>query len=585
MLKKLIYYFWQYNKKYGSYYYAYLVSLIIGTIVSGIILPLFLRQFIDQIAKAQQTNEIIINSLYSLLIYIAICSVVHLIARFTADYFILLVDPEVVREIEMDCFSKIHQLPYGFFAETRVGSLVAKVKRFSTGYLLLDLHLTRGLFESLILLSSTVIVVCFISKLLAIIFIVWGILYFGLILSAVNWKMRLDLEKVRADSLATGILADSVTNFLAVKIFSLEKTELSNFSKVSEEVVKKTKISWYSSTIINAFQSLLVGCISVLILFLAVRLWEKNLISVGTIVLLQTYVFILGNSFLQLAEQLKAIYRAAADCVEMMEIIEQPLLVLDPLLPAKPLISKGSIFLDAVDFSYKAENPLFRGLTLKIPTGQRVGLVGRSGAGKSTFMALLLRFMDVQGGSIKIDEQDIRLITQVDLRQHLSYVPQDTLLFHLTIKENISCAKPTASEEEIIEAAQHAHAHEFIIKLPQGYDTVVGERGIKLSGGERQRISIARAMLKDAPILLLDEATSSLDSLSEMLIRQSFDKLVENRTTIVIAHRLSTVQKLDRILFLREGEIIEEGSHQELLEKNGFYAELWQYQSNGFIGK
>ena len=246
-------------------------------------------------------------------------------------------------------------------------------------------------------------------------------------------------------------------------------------------------------------------------------------------------------------------------------------------------IREGQIVFKNVSFSYTGGNPVLKNFNLNIASGERVGLVGSSGAGKSTITKLLLRFADTVEGSILIDGQDIKNITQNELRSVISYVPQESILFHRTIRENISYSKPNATDEEIIAVAKKAHADEFVSKLPHGYDTLVGERGVKLSGGERQRIAIARAMLKDSPILVLDEATSSLDSISESYIQEAFGELMKGKTTIVIAHRLSTIQKMDRIIVLDRGQILEEGTHQELLKKDGLYADLWNHQTGGFL--
>ncbi|TSC71664.1 MAG: ATP-binding cassette, subfamily B, bacterial, partial [Parcubacteria group bacterium Gr01-1014_48] len=226
---------------------------------------------------------------------------------------------------------------------------------------------------------------------------------------------------------------------------------------------------------------------------------------------------------------------------------------------------------------------VFNNFSLDIPSGERVGIVGHSGAGKTTITKMLMRFADISKGSIEIDGQDIRAITQDDLHNNISYVPQDPLLFHRTLRENISYSKPGATMKEIITAAKKAHAHEFISAFPDQYETLVGERGVKLSGGERQRIAIARAFLKQAPILILDEATSSLDSISEMYIQQAFNALMEGKTTIVIAHRLSTIQKMDRILVIEQGKIAENASHTDLIAKKGIYYSLWSHQAGGFI--
>jgi ATP-binding cassette subfamily B protein len=247
---------------------------------------------------------------------------------------------------------------------------------------------------------------------------------------------------------------------------------------------------------------------------------------------------------------------------------------------------KGEIVFDKVSFAYDdaAEgSSLFAGLNIKIKAGERVGLVGRSGGGKTTITSLLLRFNDVDDGQILIDGQDISKVKQRSLRENIAYVPQEPLLFHRSLFENIGYGKQSASKEQVIEASKLAHAHDFISELPNGYETLVGERGVKLSGGQRQRVAIARAMLKDAPILVLDEATSALDSESEVLIQDALWKLMDKRTSIVIAHRLSTIQKMDRIIVLDSGKVVEEGTHTQLIKNNGKYAELWNHQSGGFL--
>jgi ATP-binding cassette subfamily B protein len=253
---------------------------------------------------------------------------------------------------------------------------------------------------------------------------------------------------------------------------------------------------------------------------------------------------------------------------------------------AKPLVvKKGTIHLDHIDFSHADSDgdALFTNFDLKVNAGERVGLVGHSGSGKTTLTRLLLRFADVTKGTIKIDGQDISKVKQADLRAHIAYVPQEPLLFHRSIHDNIAYGQPDATREDVAKAAKLANAHEFIDKLPTGYETMVGERGVKLSGGQRQRIAIARAILKNAPILILDEATSALDSESEKLIQVALNKLMKERTTLVIAHRLSTIQKMDRIVVLDNGAIVEQGSHAELLKNKGIYAKLWLRQSGGFI--
>jgi ATP-binding cassette subfamily B protein len=259
--------------------------------------------------------------------------------------------------------------------------------------------------------------------------------------------------------------------------------------------------------------------------------------------------------------------------------------VKDPEQPSQSLIHRGQINFNQVTFSYADNNKstLFKELNLSIKPGEKVGLVGPSGGGKTTITKLILRFMDIQAGSINIDGYNIAELSQKDLRHHVAYVPQEPMLFHRSLKENISYGNLAATDKEIIAIAKMAHAHDFINKRIDGYDTLVGERVIKLSGGQRQRIAIARAMLKNAPILILDEATSALDSVSEILIQDALWKLMTNRTAIIIAHRLSTIQEMDRIIVLSNGTIQEQGTHKELLRLNGMYKELWSHQSGGFM--
>jgi ATP-binding cassette subfamily B protein len=298
----------------------------------------------------------------------------------------------------------------------------------------------------------------------------------------------------------------------------------------------------------------------------------------------------LAGSLWSLHRIVERLEESLADSAEMTEVmLRQPNLA-DPAHPQDFRTREGHIELKNVHFYYEDSGTdpetLFADLSLKIAPGEKVGLVGPSGGGKSTLTKLLLRFMDVQSGAILVDGRDIREVSQDALRTHIAYVPQEPILFHRTIRENILYGDPAASEEMVIKAAKLAHAHDFIMQLPQGYETLVGERGVKLSGGEKQRVAIARAMLKTSPVLILDEATSALDSKSEKAIVGALDNLMKNRTTIVIAHRLSTIRKLDRVLVLKGGRIVEDGSHESLQKKvNGIYADLWRHQSDSFLAE
>jgi ATP-binding cassette subfamily B protein len=307
--------------------------------------------------------------------------------------------------------------------------------------------------------------------------------------------------------------------------------------------------------------------------------------DVATIFLIVSYTSTIVSQLTQFSNNVIRNYnRSFADARNMLEILHKEPDIQDPVTPEISRISRGAIEFREVTFTHQgAIKPIFEKLNLRIKPGEKVGLVGHSGSGKSTFTRLLLRFSDVESGHILIDDQDITAITQEDLHSNISYVPQEPLLFHREIRENIAYGNLDADDQTVEAIAKAAHVHDFVTDLPKGYGTLVGERGVKLSGGQRQRVAIARAMIKNAPVLVLDEATSALDSESEALVQDALWTLMEGRTAIVIAHRLSTIQKMDRIIVLDEGKIVEEGSHKELIRHKGIYASLWDRQSGGFI--
>lgn len=398
--------------------------------------------------------------------------------------------------------------------------------------------------------------------------------------------MPYDLREASMDSRSIAQYADTVSNTLTIKLFGSKEREFQSFQKTTslwEDIRRK---AWLMRNYSIAIQGVLFIILEVGIMFFTVYLWSKGQVSVGTIMLIQIYIFGTFDAVWGFGRALMDIEKSLSDAKEMVDIFEKKPSVQDPKRPEKCRITKGDIELKNVSFFYeKGNRKIFENFSLHIYPGEKVGLVGHSGAGKTTITKMLLRFLDVTSGSVLIDGQNIRRIRQDDLRRSISYVPQEPLLFHRTIRENISYGKSDATDEEVIAVAKKAHAHEFIEKLAQGYDTLVGERGVKLSGGERQRVAIARAMLKNAPILVLDEATSSLDSLSEKHIQLALDELMKGRTTIVIAHRLSTIQKMDRILVVENGRVSEEGSHKDLVDQGGVYATFWKQQAGGFIGE
>jgi len=398
-------------------------------------------------------------------------------------------------------------------------------------------------------------------------------------------RRRQALVNLREAAIArvAGHVADSLTNMDTVRAFAAERREAAEHRSRVAQAKRLSLRSWdYGNlrvdTVIAPMSVLTVG----LGLLLAVTLATRGQ-GVAAIVIVFSYY----SSATRIMFDFSRIYRnfesAMTEAAQFTALLRTPPTVLDPVAP-QPLQSRSAeIRFERVTFGYGSGEPLFDELDLAVPSGTRIGLVGRSGGGKSTLTRLLLRMTDIDDGRILIGGQDIRDLRQADLRSQIAYVPQDPAMFHRSLRDNIAFARPGATDAEIYRAAEAAHVAEFVNALPDGYDTMVGERGVKLSGGQRQRVALARAILRDAPILLLDEATSALDSESEILVQEALWRLMEGRTAFVVAHRLSTVAGMDQLVVLDRGRIIEQGTHHELLASKGAYAKLWQHQSGGFL--
>jgi len=384
-------------------------------------------------------------------------------------------------------------------------------------------------------------------------------------------------------SMVNGKIVDAVTNILNAKLFAqldYERQYLNGFLETEVKMARRT--FWYMERV-RWFQFIAAAALKLGTVYYALTLWESGLIGVGDFTMSIGLALLIISDARNLTRRFLEFFEYVGNVSNGVETIIRPHEIVD-VADAQPLsIVHGRIEFQQVSFGYEPEQQVFDGLNVVIEPGQRVGLVGYSGSGKSTFVSLMLRNFQPQAGRILLDGVDIAQVTQDSLHQQVSLIPQDPSLFHRSLKENIGYGKPCADEAEIIVAAQMAHADEFIQAMPEAYDSLVGERGVKLSGGQRQRIAIARVMLKDAPILILDEATSSLDSLTEKTIQENLDRAMGRKTVIAIAHRLSTIAHLDRILVFDKGRIVEDGSHEQLLQQQGYYHRLWAMQAGGFL--
>lgn len=583
---------WQTTKLYADTALSYpklltgaTVSSIFWTLSQDIALPLIFAKLIDTIVSSGGSY----SDAYTLLWFALGALIVNFVVSRTSFYFRNPLVTKGTSDLSMKVFDAYQRQEYAFFANSFVGSLVSKAGRFVSTYK--DL-LDAALFPLLALAIQFIVPIVILglrAPVLGAIFIVSSLVMLLATILMSRFKRPYLLREAASESRVIGALADSLTNNVAIKTFPYRTNERSIFKQHVQERQQLFDAKLLIAEKIRVVRTVIIMLFQFIVLFALIWLSEHQKITVGTILLAQIYLLNLGNSLWHFNQIMERLEQAMASAAEMTEIMVRDPAVKDISSPRKFNVGNGKIEFNGVQFGYKDGNKddaLFDDLSVTIPAGQKVGLVGPSGGGKTTLTKLLLRFMDIDRGHITIDGQDIAQIRQDDLRRAITYVPQEPLLFHRSIRENIAYGDPSASEQQIREAARLAHADEFIEQLPEGYDTLVGERGVKLSGGEKQRVAIARAMLKNAPILVLDEATSALDSKSEKAIVSALDNLMKNRTTVVIAHRLSTIRKLDRVLVLKNGEIVEDGSHKSLLSrKDGVYAELWHHQSGEFLAE
>lgn len=559
-----------------------LFAMVFGSAVTAIT-PLYFKKFFDLLVQPQSRDILAISLLQTLLVIGAVELVGWVFGRL-GTFFISYFQTSTMASLSDLCFRYIHRHSFAYFNDNFVGALVKKTNRFTRAFE----DITDRLFFNIIQLAVIISIILFVlfrrDLLLALVISAWIAIFFVVNIIFTKFKLKYDLQRSEADSQATGILADTFTNHVNVKLFGGYNREVKNFARAIGKVKKLRWLSWNMSSVYEAAQALLSIVLEVGIFYVAIKLWKIGVLTVGDFVLLQSYVLIVLMRSWEFSRVIRNMYENLAEAEEMTIILNEPHGVIDVKDASALKIKTGQIEFKQVDFFYHETRAILRDFNLPISGKEKVALVGPSGGGKSTIIKLLLRMYDVTSGEILIDGQNVARVKMESLWQNVSLVPQDPILFHRTLMENIRYGKPDASEAEVIVAAKLAHCHEFIKDFPEGYATYVGERGVKLSGGERQRVAIARAILQNAPILILDEATSSLDSESERLIQRALDVLIKNKTVIVVAHRLSTIMKMDRIVVIKNGAILESGSHQELVQKEGgLYKKLWEVQAGGFI--
>ncbi len=580
--KKTIEIYWDQIKQHKISALVVFFAVILASAVT-VITPLYFKKIFDLLAQSQP-KEILAPQLIHNLFIIAVIEFIGWMFWRISTFFISYFQVSVMVNLSDFCFRYIHKHSFAYFNDNFVGSLVKKVNRFTRSFEHITDKLSFDILQLLINISLIIFVLIRKNAYLAIAIGVWITIFFIINILFTKFKLKYDLARSEADSSATGILADTITNNTNVKLFGGYMAEVKNFAKAIGTVKKLRLFTWNLSNVYEATQALLTTVLEVGIFYIAILLWKQNILTIGDFILIQSYILIVIMRTWDFGRVIRDIYESLAEADEMSAVLSEPHSIVDTKNAKDLKITEGKIEFNKVDFFYHKTRPILEKFNLSISAKEKVALVGPSGGGKTTIIKLLLRMYDVSAGSIVIDGQNISHVKMESLWKNVSMVPQDPILFHRSLLENIRYGKPDATEEEVIKAAKLAHCHEFIKDLPEGYNTFVGERGVKLSGGERQRVAIARAILHNAPILILDEATSSLDSESEQLIQKALDVLIKGKTVIVVAHRLSTIMKMDRIIVIKEGKIVENGSHQELLQQEkGLYKKLWEVQAGGFI--
>ncbi len=491
---------------------------------------------------------------------------------------------KVMERLYIQSFGYMMRQSYGFFTSNFTGSLTSKISHYTRAYeTLFDVIVTQFVPTFIFVVGATSILWLH-NHTLGLILAVWAVSFvlFQIYISRLRRPSRAELSK--ANTKVSGDLSDAISNHTTVTLFSAHEAERTTLTKTVKEWARAQLKVWTVDGWTHASQGLFMTAIQVGLLYGAIVYWSRGQLTIGDFYLIQAYLLSTFNRLMGINWSLRGFYRAVSEAGEMIEVFNTPHDVKDKRGAKHLAVDQGEVWFDDVSFNFHKDSQVLHQFNLTIAGGERIALVGLSGAGKSTVTKLLLRLYDVARGEIKIDKQDISKVTQDSLRDAIAFVPQEPILFHRTLMENIRYGYRDATDEMVIEAARKAHCHEFIQKLPLGYETFVGERGIKLSGGERQRVAIARAILKDAPILVLDEATSSLDSESEALIQDALNILMEGKTVIVIAHRLSTIMKMDRIIVMEAGNVVAQGTHLQLIYERGLYQKLWSIQAGGFIG-
>ena len=556
---------------------AVAVSRILSTLID-VSVPWASGALVDAVSLGER--EAPGPAIRALLIFVGL-AVLFQISRQGVTFLLNRMSARAITAIGRDAFSKVQRFSAEWHANSFAGATVRKITRGMNAFDTFTDTLVFGLVPAFVVLIGVTAIFAWRWPLLGVVVALCIIVYLAATIAvSVYWIRPANIAARELDSRMSGTIADSISGNQAVKSFAAEEREDKLFADVAAKWERASIIWWDRSAWNGLLQAVLLMILQAAMLGTGVWLWTMERATPGDIASLIATQFLISGYLRDISQHVRSVQRTVNDMDDVLEFRDTQVQVADQARSSQLEVRAGRITFDHVTFRYQgAAKPLYENFSLEIAPGQKVGLVGASGAGKSTFVKLIQRLYDLESGRILIDGQNIAEVTQTSLRSQIGLVPQEPVLFHRSLSDNIAYGRPGASQDEILAAARLAHVDEFVKGLPKGYATLVGERGIKLSGGERQRVAIARAILADTPVLILDEATSSLDSLSERYIREAMETLTTARTTLVIAHRLSTIQRLDRILVFDHGRIVEDGTHEELARRpSGVYRHLLETQ-------